>query len=275
MVGRTRAPERSPLRGATPGHGECVKEANETGDPTTHAHTSSPRTSWGTPITRTSFTAGCARSRSFASHGGAWCPPRRIVSRRRSTIRTHPMSSMMLASMPASMLASPATKKRPGANWRRFTKSTDLTVGSRRGIPHQQVEHHRHAAKDRDALGLEQPKRRTPLDFLIVPRARPDALEPLRGSRRRHTARPRTRQRSPRAEAGIRARGSRVTDRPEPWSRQACSPASRSSPSGSAAERVKLTETGEYENGTPQDRRFYSPMALMMTRFARWPSHSP
>ena len=78
------------------------------------------------------------------------------------------------------MLASPATKKLPGANWRRFTKSTDLTVGSRRGIPHQQVEHHRHGAKDRDALGLEQPKRRTPLEFLIVPRARPDALGPLR-----------------------------------------------------------------------------------------------
>ena len=37
------------------------------------------------------------------------------------------------------MLASSATKKLPGADWRRFTKSTDLTVGSRRGIPHQQV----------------------------------------------------------------------------------------------------------------------------------------
>src|SRR5215207_2775178 len=71
--------------------------------------------------------------------------------------------------MLAWVLASSATKKLPGANWRRFTKSTDLIVGSRRGIPHQQVKHHRHAAKDRDALGLEQPKRRTPLGLVIVP----------------------------------------------------------------------------------------------------------
>jgi uncharacterized protein (DUF2252 family) len=45
--------------------------------------------------------------------------------------------------------------------------------GSKRGIPHQQVEHHRHrhAVEDRDALGLGQPTRRTPLRFLIVPDA--------------------------------------------------------------------------------------------------------
>jgi hypothetical protein len=46
----------------------------------------------------------------------------------------------------------------------------------------------------------------------------------------------------------------------------------RSSPSGSTAERVNLTGTSEYENGSS---RFYSPMALMTTRFGRCPSHSP